>query len=352
MQTITINASKSYNIFVGHGILTDSGKLISKHKAYKRAVIVTDDIVSPLYADKVAQSLNESRIATELFVFRNGEESKSHETLLRLYSFLVEKEITRSDLIIALGGGVVGDLTGFASATYLRGVDFVQIPTTLLAQTDSSIGGKTAVDIKEGKNLVGAFKQPELVICDLDTLSTLSEDIYADGMAEVIKYGMIKSQQLFDKLVERKDRTDLESIITECINIKKNVVEYDEFDKGERMLLNFGHTIGHAIEKSCNYTGITHGKAVAVGMVIMTRACERSGLCKEGTAESLVKCLEAFGLKTDTDKTLSELLPFCLNDKKRDNQSINIIICSCIGESYIKKLSINDFNKLMEDADV
>ena len=352
MQTIQINASKSYNIYVGNNILTNCGELISSTKSYKKAVIVTDDIVDNLYAEIVETSLKNSGISTLKFVFKNGEESKSHEVLLTLFDFLVENQVTRSDLIIALGGGVVGDLTGFASATYLRGVDFVQIPTTLLAQTDSSIGGKTAVNIASGKNLVGAFKQPECVICDLSTLSTLSDDIYADGMSEVIKYAMIKSKSLFHTIASGINENNIESIITECICIKKAVVEGDEFDKGERMLLNFGHTLGHAIEKYYNYTGITHGKAVAIGMMLISSACEKNGLTSKGTTNELKQILKKFGLPTDTEIPMKNLLEFCLNDKKRESDFINIIVASKIGESHIKKILVCDFYNLMEEENV
>ncbi len=352
MQTIQINASKSYNIYVGNNILANCGELISNVKSYKKAVVVTDDIVNDLYGDAVETSLKKSGISTLKFIFKNGEESKSHEVLISLYNFLVENQVTRSDLIIALGGGVVGDLTGFASATYLRGVDFVQIPTTLLAQTDSSIGGKTAVNIASGKNLVGAFKQPECVICDLSTLSTLSDDIYADGMSEVIKYGMIKSKSLFDTIASGVNESNIESIITECICIKKAVVEGDEFDKGERMLLNFGHTLGHAIEKHYNYTGITHGKAVAIGMMLISSACEKIGLTVKGTTGELKKSLEKFNLPTDTEIPTEKLIAFCLNDKKRESDFINIIVASKIGESHIKKMPVADFYNLMEVKNV
>ena len=202
MQTIEINASSSYKIFVGSGNLKKCGEIIFAIKPIKKAVIVTDDIVENLYSQTVINSLKEKGIETELFVFKNGEESKSHETLIALYDFLSEKGVTRTDLLIALGGGVVGDLTGYAAATYLRGMDVVQIPTTLLAQTNSLIGGKTAVNIATGKNLVGAFKQPLCVICDTNTLNTLSNEIFSDGMSEVIKYGMIRSENLFNVLAD------------------------------------------------------------------------------------------------------------------------------------------------------
>ncbi len=352
MQIITINASTSYNIYVGNGILNDSGKLISQHTQSKRAVVVTDDIVDKLYSDRVISSLEQSGITTYKFVFKNGEESKCHRTLIELYDFLSDRQITRSDFLVALGGGVVGDLTGFAASTYLRGIDFVQIPTTLLAQTDSSIGGKTAVDIKSGKNLVGSFKQPLCVVTDIDVLDSLSDDNFSDGMSEIIKYAMIKSKSMFDKLYNEDIHKNLHDVIVECINIKKNVVEGDEYDKGQRMLLNFGHTIGHSIEKYYNYTGITHGKAVSIGMCLMTEITENSGVTKSGTTDRLVECLEKYNLPVKTDIAMSELVNTCLNDKKRENDFINIIVCDDIGCSSIRKLPINEFVELMGEENV
>lgn len=352
MQTITINATTQYDIIVGNGLLDSCGEIISDISKSKKAVIVTDDNVGNLYAERTIKSLNKSGISTELFVFQNGEKSKSHEVLIRLYEFLTEKQITRSDLLIALGGGVVGDLTGFAAATYLRGMEVVQIPTTLLAQTDSSIGGKTAVNISNGKNLVGAFKQPLCVICDIDTFSTLPNEIFSDGMSEIIKYGMIRSRSLFDILTENCIDKHIEKVIVECINIKKSVVEADEFDKGERMLLNFGHTFGHALEKHYNFDGISHGRAVAIGMCIMSQATEKAGLSKVGTTDSLISCLKKNGLDTETDIPVKALIKNCLNDKKRESDKINLIVCKDIGESEILKLSIPDFFNLMEAENV
>ncbi|MFA5658512.1 MAG: 3-dehydroquinate synthase, partial [Oscillospiraceae bacterium] len=282
MKTLTVRVKPEYEIYIGSGVLKSCGEIIAKKVKGKKAVIVTDDIVSDLYAKSVALSLNEQGVKTDIFVFENGEHSKSHEILIKLYDYLSEKQMTRSDFLVALGGGVVGDLTGFAAATYLRGLEVVQLPTTLLAMTDSSIGGKTAVNIKSGKNLVGAFKQPACVICDTNTLKTLSDEIFTDGMSEVIKYGMIKDAALFELLNKKADDTDIEQVILKCAEIKKTVVESDEFDKGERMLLNFGHTLGHAIEKYYNYNGISHGKAVAVGMCMMSYYTEKAGLTQKG----------------------------------------------------------------------
>lgn len=352
MQTITINASSKYNIYVGDDILKKSGELISKLSTSKKAVVVTDDIVDKLYSKTLINSLEASGFTVFKFVFKNGEPSKCHSTLINLYEFLVENEITRSDMLIALGGGVVGDLTGFAAATYLRGIDFVQIPTTLLAQTDASIGGKTAVDIKSGKNLVGAFKQPLCIITDTKLLNSLSDDIFSDGMSEIIKYAMIKSEPLFYKLLNEDINEILSDVIIECINIKKDAVEADEFDKGQRMLLNFGHTLGHSIEKYYNFSGITHGKAVATGMCEISEISESKGITQKGVTEKLKNCLLKYKLPVDTKIPLSERIDICMSDKKRENDSINIIICKDIGESYIEKLSVKDFYKFMGESNV
>ncbi len=348
MKKITVNVNPAYDIYVGAGILEKCGEIIAPLTSGKKVVIVTDDIVDKLYADTVKKSLKGAGFTTKRYVFKNGEASKNHDTLIELYDALSEWEITRKDIIIALGGGVVGDLTGFCAATYLRGIDYVQIPTTLLAQTDSSVGGKTAVDIKGGKNLVGAFKQPLCVIADTDTLKTLPQDIFEDGMGEVIKYGMIKSKTLFDDVKNKDINVILEDVITECINIKREVVEIDEFDTGLRMILNYGHTLGHSIEKYYNFTGIFHGKAVAIGMCLIARICEKCGLSSGEVTNSLVECLEKYNLPTKTDVPVAELLKGCLSDKKRESELINIIICKEIGQSEIMKMEITKFAEMLE----
>lgn len=342
MKTLTVNASKSYDIIIGNGLLEKSGELISEVSTAKTAVIITDDIVDGLYSQRVSVSLEKSGIKTLKFVFPNGEKSKSHAVLLELYSFLVKNDVTRGDLLIALGGGVTGDLVGFCAATYLRGIDFVQIPTTLLAQVDSSVGGKTAVNIPEGKNLIGAFKQPLLVISDVDTLSTLSDEIFADGMGEVVKYGMIRSEGLFRKLESGKVRENLEEIIYECVDIKRAVVENDEFDTGERMILNFGHTLGHALEKKLNFCGISHGKAVAVGMMLISEKC-----ADEATAKRLRRCLIENNLPVKTKEELSELCELSVNDKKRLADKIRIIVCKQIGKAEIITMSMSEYRSFL-----
>ena len=347
MKKISVKTSSPYDVLIERGSLTRAGELISAVTSSKKCVIVTDDIVSPLYAEVLSSSLEKSGINSSVFVFLNGEHSKNLDTLGRIFDFLCEQKLTRSDFLIALGGGVVGDITGFAAASYLRGIDFVQIPTTLLAQVDSSVGGKTAVDIPGGKNLVGAFKQPSLVICDSDTLKTLPDETLADGMAECIKYGMIKDAELFGK-INAHDLSDIDQIMDEmvftCIDIKRQVVENDEFDRGERMLLNFGHTLGHAIEGWHNYTGYTHGMGVSAGMCMMS---ERTA--PDEITEKLKKCVTKYGLPTGTEAPMAELLPFCSTDKKCDSDSISYIVCESIGCGTIRRASVSDFNKLMEE---
>ncbi|MFR4419566.1 MAG: 3-dehydroquinate synthase, partial [Ruminococcus sp.] len=272
MKTITVHASHTYPIYVQHGLLAECGTYIRTATKAAALAVITDDTVESLYGAAVVSALRNAGFRVEIFVFPHGEASKCAETLLQVYDFLCEKQFTRTDAIVALGGGVVGDLAGFAAATYLRGMDFIQIPTTLLAQVDSSVGGKTAIDLKGGKNLVGAFKQPVCVLCDPDTLRTLPSATFSDGMGEVVKYGMIRDAKLFELLAAHNQETIfsvLEDVICTCISIKRDVVEADEFDTGERMILNYGHTLGHAIEGYYHYEIYSHGSAVAIGMCLI-----------------------------------------------------------------------------------
>lgn len=348
MKRIRINASQPYDVLIGGGLLERCGEEIKPLVKGSKTVIVTDDNVGPLYAQTVKNSLEKNGFTAELYTFRHGEESKCAQTLLDLYDFLGKNNITRSDFLVALGGGVVGDLTGFAAATYLRGIDYIQLPTSLLAQVDSSVGGKTAIDIAAGKNLVGAFKQPKLVIADVDALSTLSDDFFADGMGEVIKYGMIYSKPLFDRLKDGNVRSAPEDVIAQCVDIKREVVEADEFDTGLRMILNFGHTLGHSIEKHFNYTGFSHGRAVAAGMYLITKAAEKNGLVDGNVSEELKSCLIANGLPYEADIDGEALFSGAVNDKKRFSDTINIILCRQIGRAEIVKLGIEDFRKMIE----
>ncbi|MDE5754743.1 MAG: 3-dehydroquinate synthase [Oscillospiraceae bacterium] len=350
MDKIHVPVTNAYDIILERGLLSKCGTLIRELEltSAEHFVIITDDHVDKLYTDTVMHSLQESRFQAEKFVFPHGEASKSAETLLKIYSFLCEKEITRSDCLIALGGGVVGDITGFAAATFLRGISYIQIPTSLLAQVDSSVGGKTAIDLPEGKNLVGAFKQPCAVLCDFDVLKTLPREFLIDGMGEVIKYGMIANAELFYKLAEydlETIQTHFDEIIPACIRIKRDVVAEDELDNGLRMILNFGHTLGHAIEAYYHYETYTHGCAVAAGMCLMTKYC--------GNPEeySLLKaCVSRYQLPTDADLSVSvqELIPLCGNDKKRAGYHLRYIVCSPIGTAKIHRDSLSEFRKHFE----
>ncbi|MCL2634305.1 MAG: 3-dehydroquinate synthase [Oscillospiraceae bacterium] len=346
MRVINVSDSNAdilsaYDILIGSDLLKDSGSLIRANTNAKTAVIVTDDIVHELYCDVVRASLENDGFAVHVFVFPNGEPSKSHDTLMNLYAFLANAQVTRSDILIALGGGVVGDLTGYAAATYLRGLDFVQIPTTLLAQTDSSVGGKTGVNISTGKNLVGAFHKPILVICDINTLDTLPKEVYSDGMAEIIKHGMIYDKELFKQCTIHNAQFTIDEILRQSIQVKVNVVERDYKEKGERMKLNFGHTLGHAIEKHYNYTGITHGSAVSIGMAVFTK------LSNPDIYDSLCDCLKKYNLPIETDISMDVLYNYCMNDKKRSGGDINIILCDKIGSSYIKKMTAAEFKEFL-----
>lgn len=349
MTKIRVNTSKPYDVVIGSGLLEKAGELISDVTKGCKAVIVTDDIVNSLYSEKLVSSMEKAGFTVDVFAFPNGEESKSHKVLIELYDFLSNKNITRSDFLVALGGGVVGDLTGFAAATYLRGIGYVQIPTTLLAQVDSSVGGKTAVDISAGKNLVGAFKQPDIVIADTDTLATLSDEIFTDGMGEVVKYGMIWSKELFDFLATGKVKENLNYVIEQCVDIKRQVVETDEFDTGLRMILNFGHTLGHSIEKYYNYSGFSHGKAVSVGMYLITTIGEKAGIIEKGISEELKKCLMANNMPFEAEISGEALFSGAVNDKKRFSDNINIILCPVIGKADIVKMNINEFKRIIEE---
>lgn len=348
MEKVTVNASTTYDILIDKNILDKAGEFIKSVKPTGKCAVITDDNVDKFYGQCVMNSLKSVGIEARKFVFPHGESSKNHTTLLKIYDFLAENGFTRSDYIAALGGGVVGDTAGFAAATYMRGIDFVQIPTTVVAQSDSSVGGKTAVDIAAGKNLVGAFHQPRLVIADTETLSTLTPEFFADGMAEVIKHGMIKSRELFELLLNGDVKSNLVEIMKQNVSIKGKVVENDECEKNERMLLNFGHTLGHALEKYYNFTGITHGYAVAIGMSTFTHIAQRRGMCKPGIAEKLDALLTKCGLPLTAPAPMDELFKYSLGDKKHLANGMNIVICSDIGKSEIVKMSVDEYEKFLK----
>ena len=348
MEKVTVNASTKYDILIDRGILDKSGELISQVIKKGKALVVTDDNVDGFYGERMMKSLFDAGIDAKKFVFPHGEASKSHSTLLGIYEFMAENGYTRSDFIVALGGGVVGDTAGYAAATYMRGIDFVQVPTTGISQADSSVGGKTAVNINGGKNLVGAFHQPRLVICDTDTLNTLTPEFFSDGMAEIVKHGMIRSAELFDILANKDIKENIVDIMKRNVTIKGKVVENDEREKGERMLLNFGHTLAHALEKYYNFTGLTHGYAIAIGMSTFTHIAERRGMCKAGVADKLDALLEECGLPLTDNAPLHELYTLSLRDKKHLASGMNIVICSDIGQSEVVKMSVDEYAQFLK----
>ena len=348
MNRITVKASGCYDVLIGSGLLAEAGQRITPLIKGRNAAIISDSNVWPLYGAKLQASLREAGFnADAVFVIPAGEESKNGSTYLHLLSFLAENHITRSDCVIALGGGVAGDLAGFTAATYLRGVGYVQVPTTLLAAVDSSVGGKTAIDLPEGKNLAGAFYQPRLVLCDTDALRTLPEDIFRDGCAEVIKYGILYDEALFDYLADRGVDFDREKVITRCVELKRDVVAEDEFDTGARMRLNLGHTIGHGVEARSNYT-VSHGKAVAIGMAIVSRAGAAYGICSRETTDMILSVLHRFALPCSTDCTAREIFTCALSDKKRSGASVSLIVPEKIGACAIRPTPVNDLIAFIE----
>ena len=345
MKKVEVKTGRPYDILIEHGILDNAGEHIRPLTKAIRAVIISDTNVSPIYSDRVKDSLEKSGFETSVFVFEAGESSKRLSTIEKMYTHLFENNITRTDIIVALGGGVTGDMAGFAAATYLRGIDFVQIPTSLLAQVDSSVGGKTAVDLPAGKNLVGAFWQPVLVLIDPDTLHTLPGKFFKDGLGEVVKYGCIRSASLFERLENENARDFIDDIIFECVSIKRDVVEHDERDTGERAILNFGHTLGHALEKLNGYTNLTHGEAVAAGSAIITRISERHGLTAQGTAQRLENLLKKYDLPVTSEFPLAEIVNATRGDKKSTGKSIKFVFLKETGECFVQKINTADFGE-------
>ena len=342
MKTVHVNTGKPYDIFIERGLLDSCGEYAKQLSSAEKAVVVTDSNVAPLYQWRVINSLEKQGIHTKVFTFPAGEKSKHLGTISEIYKTLADFHVTRKDLIVALGGGVCGDMAGFAAATYLRGISFIQIPTSLLAQVDSSVGGKTGVDLPQGKNLVGAFHQPIAVLIDPDTLSTLPDTFITDGMGEVIKYGCIKDAAFFDSLADGNAIQHIDDVIATCVSIKRDVVSRDEHEAGERMLLNFGHTLGHSIEKLYGFTGITHGMAVAIGMVLIAKAGEKQGITKPGTADKIAGLCRLYGLPADTELSFGALAKAAQADKKTAGKRINLVLLKSIGDSFIQSVSLVD----------
>ncbi len=347
MEKVRVSASKEYNVHIGSGFLDNVGEMMASLKRPCRAVIVSDDKVYSLYGEKVKSSLEKSGFTVFEYIVPHGENSKSVENFINIQEYCAENNITRTDLFVALGGGVVGDLTGFVASTYLRGVDFVQIPTTVLAMVDSSVGGKTAINLNAGKNLCGAFHQPIAVFADCETLGTLPNEIFNEGCAEIIKYGMILDGEFLSFLNDNDIKENIEYVIKRCVEIKRDIVNRDEFEKGERKLLNFGHTIGHAIEKCSNFT-ISHGNAVAIGMVIATKGAFELGLSYDDYSDVLLPILKKNNLPTICDFSADELYKITLTDKKRSRDVISLVVPEEYGLCKIHKIQIEQLKDFIE----
>lgn len=347
MKTVTISASKEYHVHIGAELLDSLGTMIAEINDGQNAVIVSDSNVWPIYGQKATDSLLKNHFSVHNFVFSAGEESKNPITYLNLLNFLAENHITRSDCIIALGGGVVGDMAGFAASTYLRGISYIQVPTTLLSMVDSSVGGKTGIDLPAGKNLVGTFYQPSLVLCDTATLRTLPHSVFADGCAEVIKYGILYDENLFSQLEKEGPSFCTEEIIFKCIEWKKSAVMQDEFDIGARQMLNLGHTIGHAIEKASGYA-ISHGKAVSIGISIATKIAVSLNLCSDSDWKRIIALLSQFDLPISTEYSSKILAEIALSDKKRSGNHISLVLPATIGCCKLQKVPVHQLESLIK----
>lgn len=347
MTTVTVRASRPYEVTIGRGLLDTVGRQAAGQWKGRSAAVVSDSTVAPLYLNRVKDSLERAGFRVHSFVFPAGEDQKNGGTYLKLLEFLAARHLTRADGLIALGGGVVGDLAGFAAATFLRGIGFLQLPTTLLAAVDSSVGGKTAIDLTNGKNLAGAFYQPQAVLCDLDTLDTLPAEVFADGCAEVIKYGMIGDPALLARLETVDFRADPEELVARCVAQKRDLVEQDEFDTGARQLLNLGHTLGHGVEACSGYT-VSHGRAVAIGMTLVTRAAVAFGRCPAEVLPRLRRLLERYGLPDATAYSAQALYEKTLSDKKRSGDTISLVVPIAWGASQLVRIPVSELPAWIE----
>lgn len=347
MKTIHVTASKEYDVKIGAGLLPILGTEVARLCRPGTAAIISDSNVWPLFGENARISLENAGFRVVHYVFPAGEASKNGSTYLAIVNFLAEKHVTRSDCVIALGGGVVGDITGFAAATYLRGIAYIQVPTTLLASVDSSVGGKTAIDLEAGKNLAGAFYQPRLVLCDINTLDSLPQNVFRDGCAEVIKYGILYDSHLFAVLQEAGLDFDRESVIARCVELKRDVVAQDEFDTGARQKLNLGHTIGHGIEVQSNFT-VSHGQAVAIGTAIVSKAAVKYGICSNNTLKQIQTVITGFGFPCTTQYSAQALFECALSDKKRTGGTVILVVPEEIGSCVLKPTPVETLKDFIE----
>ncbi len=340
MKLVEVKASGSYCVKIGHGLLDTLGTELAA-LAKGNVLVVTDTNVAPHYLERTENTLKNAGFSVISEIIPEGEPSKNLANYEKLLRRMAAAHLTRADTVVALGGGVTGDLAGFAAASYLRGIRLVQVPTTLLAMVDSSVGGKTAVDLPEGKNLVGAFHQPALVLCDLDTLDTLPQAVFREGCAEIIKTAILFDRPLFEDLKRDGLNFNRESVIARCVEHKRDIVAEDEFETGSRKLLNLGHTLGHAVEKCSGYA-VAHGAAVAIGTAAMARAfCRKDG-------EEIHAVLQKFGLPLTTEFTPEELAEAALADKKRQGDTVTLVVPTAVGKCELCRLPVSELQSVFE----
>ena len=358
MISIKVNATKPYEVIIGSGVISELGTVIKRTcpKAEK-VLFVSDSNVAPLHLGEVIAILREGygELETEEYIFEAGEQNKNLSTIDNIFDKLASFGMTRTDVIVSLGGGVTTDMAGFAAATYMRGIPVIHLPTSLLAQVDASVGGKTGVDHRSGKNIIGAFYQPQAVIIDVDFVKTLPSKVFTEGMAEVIKYAFIMDKPLYE-LLNKTDRAELQGdskllieVIGKCAEDKVTVINEDEFDNGRRQLLNFGHTMGHIIERDSNFT-VTHGDAVSIGMGIIAKASCEQGLCSKETCEALINLLIKYGLPIDFKFNAAHLARSAMHDKKARGSMVSVIVLKDIGEAVINKMSSNEIYEFIRDV--
>lgn len=346
IKTVDVHLGDGYRVWIGNGFLDRCGSMITALTGPCRTAIITDSTVAPLYLGTVKDSLQRAGNSVCSYVYPAGESSKNLPTLTDILNFLASKHLTRTDCLVALGGGVCGDMAGFAAGCYLRGIRYVQLPTTLLAAIDSSVGGKTAVNLKAGKNLAGLFYQPIGVFCDPDSLKTLPQDIFLDGVAEVVKTGILSGESLFRRLETGISPAELPGIIMQCVTFKAGIAEQDERDTGQRRILNLGHTVGHAIEQCSGYT-VLHGHAVSVGIAVMTRAAVKFGWCEPSCGERIITTLRRNHLPLSTPYSAKELSDAALADKKCSGGDITLIIPKRIGQCFCKKVPVQTLESII-----
>lgn len=334
---------------IGKGVLGEAGPLLKIKGKSGTAAVIYDAALDASYTETLKASLENAGYRTAFYAQQGGESCKTLENYAKILNFLAEEKLSRTDTLIAMGGGTVGDLAGFAAATYLRGIDLVQIPTTLLSAVDSSIGGKTGIDLPAGKNLAGAFHQPILILCDPEILEKLPGSVLKDGMGEVIKYGMLGSRSLFEMLEQKDIKSCMPYVLTRCTAMKLSFVAEDEFDRGERRKLNLGHSFGHAVEACSGFT-LSHGEAVGIGMVLITRAAVRRGICSAEVLRRLTALLEKFGLPAGTDISPEALYEKALSDKKFAEGKIHLIVPEDIGKVRIIPVDKDEMKLWLKDG--